>query len=137
MRAPVGLYRLGLGRLLGRRLLLIEHRGQRSGRIHRTVLDIVEIADGVPVVAGGWGERPDWYRDVMANPTVRVTLGKREFDAEAVRLDAPEAARVLDGYRTRHPRAAHVIGRAIGVSLTSDPGRAAETLPLFRLTPIG
>ena len=136
MRAPIGLYRMGLGRLLGRRFLLLEHTGRRSGLLRRTVLEVVDLQDGVPVVASGWGEGSDWYRNVVEHPTVAVTLGPGRFDAEAVRLDPPEAARVLDHYRQAHPRAARAIGHAIGVSLTSDPGKAAEKLPLFRLFPI-
>lgn len=137
MRAPIGLYRIGLGRLLRRRFMLLEHIGRRSGEIRRTVLEVVDLADGIPVIASGWGEGSDWYRNITTNPTVHVTIAGREFDAEAVRLDTPEAARVLDDYRKAHPRAARAIGRAIGVSLTADPGRAASLLPLFRLVPIG
>jgi deazaflavin-dependent oxidoreductase (nitroreductase family) len=137
MRAPIGVYRIGLGRLLGGRFLLLEHVGRRTGARRWTVLEVVDLGDGIPVVASGWGEGSDWYKNVTADPTVQVTLGGRRFDAEAVRLDTPEAARVLDHYRKEHPRAARAIGRAIGVSLTSDPGKAAEALPLFRLLPIG
>jgi deazaflavin-dependent oxidoreductase (nitroreductase family) len=137
MRAPIGLYRIGLGRLLGRRFLLLEHTGRRSHRTRRTVLEVVDLRDGVPVVASGWGETSDWFRNVSADPHVAVTISGRHFAAEATRLDPPEAARVLDDYRMRHPRAARVVGRAIGVDLTSDPGKAAETLPLLRLVPTG
>ena len=137
MRAPIGLYRIGLGRLLGRRFLLLEHVGRRSSEMRRTVLEVVQLVDGAPVIVSGWGEGSDWCRTVEANPTVHVTIGGREFDAEAVPLDLPEAARVLDDYRTAHPRAARSIGRVIGVSLTSHPGKAASLLPMFRLVPIG
>jgi deazaflavin-dependent oxidoreductase (nitroreductase family) len=136
LRAPIGFYRIGLGRLLGRRFLLLEHIGRRSGTRRQTVLEVVERDEEVPVVASGWGEGSDWVKNITANPTVHVTMAGRLFDAEAVRLDTPEAARVLDDYRKAHPRAARRIGQAIGVSLTSDPGKAASVLPLFRLVPI-
>ncbi len=39
MRAPIGPYRIGLGGLLGRRFLLLEHVGRRSGLPRHTVID--------------------------------------------------------------------------------------------------
>ncbi|HET9152482.1 MAG TPA: hypothetical protein VFN85_00025 [Solirubrobacterales bacterium] len=41
LRQPVRLYDLGAGRLLGHRFLLLTHRGRRSGRLYRTMLEIV------------------------------------------------------------------------------------------------
>ena len=134
MRAPIGLYRLGLGGLLGRRFLLLEHLGRTSGLTRRTVLEVVEEDDlGQPVIVSGYGERSDWCRNVMKTPEVAFTIGRRRVLARAQRLDGGEARAVFDRYRIRHPRAAAVIGKRIGVSLVDDVDGAAECLPLFRL----
>jgi hypothetical protein len=57
-RLPVYLYRLGLGRLLGHRFLLLTHRGRRSGRVYQTALEVVryEPSSREVVAASGWGE---------------------------------------------------------------------------------
>ena len=136
LRAPIGVYRMGLGGLLGKRFLLLEHTGRRSGLPRRTVLEVVEIGgDEAPVVVSGYGEGSDWCRNIAANPEVAFTLGRNRQPAAAVRLGPAEAAAVFDRYRTRHARAARVIGDRIGVSLTDDPEGAARALPLFRLVP--
>jgi deazaflavin-dependent oxidoreductase (nitroreductase family) len=136
MRAPVGLYRVGLGGLLGRRFLLLEHTGRRSGLLRKTVLEVVEEGgDGSPVIVSGFGERSDWCRNVAADGRVFFTRGRTRRPAAAIRIARDEAVEVFDRYRSNHPRAAGAIGKRIGVSLTEDVEGAADRLPLFRLMP--
>jgi hypothetical protein len=56
-RAPVYLYRWGLGGLLGRRVLLLKHTGRRSGRQRKTVLEVVQYRKEIPevFVVSGFG----------------------------------------------------------------------------------
>jgi hypothetical protein len=42
LRLPVRLYDLGAARLFGHRFLLLTHRGRRSGRLYRTMLEVVD-----------------------------------------------------------------------------------------------
>jgi deazaflavin-dependent oxidoreductase (nitroreductase family) len=134
MRAPIGLYRVGLGGLLGKRFLLLEHTGRRSGLLRRTMLEVVE-RDAAPIVVSGYGERSDWYRNVSADPNVTYTIGRRRVAATADRLDHAAAVAVFERYKESHPKAAKVIGRRLGVSLIDDVDGAAAALPLFRLDP--
>ena len=136
MRSPIGLYRMGLGGVLGRRFLLLEHVGRRSGVVRRTVLEVVEIQEGgLPVVVSGFGVGSDWYRNVTAQPDVTFTIGRRRVGAVAERIGQTDAIAVFDRYRTTHPRAARMIGNKIGVSLVADLEGSASKLPLFRLIP--
>ena len=41
-RAPVWLYRLGLGGLFGKRMLLLNHTGRKSGLPRQAVLEVVQ-----------------------------------------------------------------------------------------------
>jgi deazaflavin-dependent oxidoreductase (nitroreductase family) len=86
-RAPVYLYRWNLGWLLGKRMILIEHTGRKSGRARRSVLEVTAVRDGRPIIVSGFGTKSDWYRNVMADPEVEVTWGRDRFHATAVRLD--------------------------------------------------
>lgn len=137
MRAPLGLYRAGLGWVLGRRFLRLEHTGRRSGARREAVLEVAGEIGGSPVVVSGYGTASDWYRNVVADPRVGVTWGRRSFPAEARRLDPAEAGEVLRRYRDDHPRAAAVLGDRLGVSLVDDPAGAAAALPAFVLQPAG
>ena len=135
-RAPIGLYRVGLGGLLGNRFLQLEHVGRNSGETRRTVLEVLETDDdGCPVIASGFGEGSQWFKNVSADPEVWFTQGRTRTAATAGRLDRGRALEVFERYRVNHARAAKVLGKRIGVSLVDDLETAAEQLPLFRLGP--
>ena len=135
MRAPIALYRLHLGALLGGRFLLLEHVGRNTGLERRTVLEVVGTMDGSPVIVSGFGDTSQWFKNVSHNPDVWVTRGRSRARATAIRLDPEQARAVFDRYRIDHPRAAKAIGKRIGVSLVDDIDTAARMLPLFRLAP--
>ena len=137
MRAPIGLYRIGLGGVLGKRFLLLEHIGRSSGQVRQTVLEVLETDDSAPVIASGFGERSQWCKNITANPDVWFTRGRTRTHAKAARLEHEDAVRVFERYRRDHTRAAKVLGNRIGVSLVDDLDGAAEKLPLFRLLPKG
>ena len=107
MRAPIWLYRARLGFLFGSRMLMLEHVGRKSVVKRYVVLEVIgHPAPDTYVVASGFGERAQWFRNLMAHPRVHVSVaGHRPRAATARRLSMAEADAVLAGYLSRHPRA--------------------------------
>ena len=72
-RAPIYLYRLGLGWLFGKRILLLNHIGRVSGTQRQVILEVVEHdpTDGSFVVASGWGPTAAWYRNILHTPAAQ------------------------------------------------------------------
>ena len=134
LRAPNALYRLHLDRLLGHRFLQLTHRGRRTGATHRTVLEVVgrDRATGAHYVAAGWGKKSDWYRNVLADPHVRVRVAGHAFDATARTLDRPEALRVLEDFERDHKIAAREIKRLFGYTTIEA---LAANIPIIELLP--
>ncbi len=62
-RSGILIYRLGLGGLVGERLLLLQHTGRKSGKARLTVLEVVarDQPTGAYIVASGFGEKADWF----------------------------------------------------------------------------
>ncbi len=141
LRLPVWLYRLRLGRLLGRRFVMITHTGRTSGRRRQTVLEVVRYdpATGVVVVASGWGEKADWFRNILKTPTVTVNIGHRRFEAVARRLSVEAAASELCDYAAHHPDTFEQLTRMmIGTQPggeTVDCVALAGIVPVVSLTP--
>jgi deazaflavin-dependent oxidoreductase (nitroreductase family) len=106
MCAPIWLYRARLGFVFGERLLMLEHAGRKSGAKRYTVLEVVgRPSPDVYVVASGFGSRSQWFRNLMADPYVRVSVAGRGLrDATARRLSSAEADASLAHYIHRHPR---------------------------------
>lgn len=132
-RMPRHLYRLGLGRLLGRRFVLIEHTGRRSGLARQTVVEVLRHDPFSLDVAAAWGTRSDWFRNLSAHPEARVSTGSlRNRPAEASVVGPAEAAEVFRDYGARHPRAARALAKALDMPL-GDPERMAAVVPIVRL----
>ncbi|ACQ79375.1 conserved hypothetical protein [Beutenbergia cavernae DSM 12333] len=106
VRAPIPLFRWGLGVLVGGRYCWLEHRGRRSGLVRSVVLEVVDRpADDVVVVASGFGTSSQWYRNLQADPRARLSVGSRyRVPARARLLDADDSAAALRTYAARHPR---------------------------------
>lgn len=131
------MYRVGLGGLLGSRFLLLEHRGRTSGLVRQSVLEVLEADEnGAPIIASGFGETSQWYKNVSADANVWLTRGRTRTQAMAQRLDDDQALEVFERYRVNHARAVKALGKRIGVSLVDDLDSAVEKLPLFRLSPL-
>jgi deazaflavin-dependent oxidoreductase (nitroreductase family) len=116
LRAPIALYRLGLGGLLGRRFLLLEHVGRRTGRLRHTVLEVVrhDAVTDAYFVAVGFGPRSDWYRNLEQTPECVIQTGRRHSRRRASTLAPAEGADLLADYAARHPVAARGLVRFMG-----------------------
>jgi deazaflavin-dependent oxidoreductase (nitroreductase family) len=81
-RLPVGLYRIGLAKQLGRSTLLLTTRGRKTSRRRTTPLNY--WTDGeVMYVLSGMGTHSDWLRNLQADPHVQVQVGEFRLDALA------------------------------------------------------
>lgn len=136
VRAPIWLFRARLGMLFGSRLLLLEHIGRKTGARRYVVLEVVaRPAHDTYVVASGFGERSQWYRNVQNQPHVRVTVGSHApRHAVARTLDAAEARQALSRYVTEHPRAWRALRPVFEQTLGATINEQGTSLPLVALT---
>ena len=54
-------------------------------------------------VVAGWKGKTDWYRNALAHPVVRLTVGASSFEAHATPLSDDEIATLLAAYAARNP----------------------------------
>lgn len=124
MRAPIWIYKARAGAVLGSRLLMLEHIGRKSGARRYVVLEVIDHpAPDRYVVASGFGDKAQWFRNIQANPRVRVYAGSRApAPATARVLTQDEADRTLAAYINRHPRAwagfKGVLEKTLGTPIT-------------------
>lgn len=126
LHAPTWLYRSRLGFLMGKRFLMIEHRGRKSDNLYRTVVEVAgRHRDRTEfVVTSGTGSEADWYRNLGAGKLDAVWVGSKRHNATVRFLDAEEAADVFFDYETRHPRTATKLLQQMDVSYDgTDKGR--------------
>ena len=106
-RLPILFYRIGLGALLGERFLLLEHVGRKSGMWRKAVLEIIRHGreKGVYYVVSAFGDRSDWYRNILHTPDVMITVAGRRMRAHAAPLSPAESVEEILDYARRHPKA--------------------------------
>ena len=141
VRAPIWLYRAHLGGFLGHQMLLLTHRGRKTGLPRQTVLEVLHYdrASGTHVVSAGWGERSDWLRNVLQTPAVEIEAGGRQEAAEAIRLSPAATERELRYYARHHPLRVRAFSRLMtGQPFRgndADLQRLARAVPLVALRP--
>lgn len=136
-RAPISLYRVGLGFLLGRRFLMLEHLGRKSGQPRRTVLEVVVDDPDAAYVAAAWGAEAQWLQNVRANPDVVFHLGSRRYETKAEIVEKRMAHELMARYASAHPK---VLDR-LAAFILEDPGdtpgeqaaQVAASVPMVRL----
>ena len=135
-RAPIMLYRAGLGFLLGSRFMMLEHTGRRSGKTRRTILEVVvDDPDSIYVVAG-WGTAAQWLKNVSADPDVSVHVGSRSYRTRAEMVGGEKAHDVMRRYASKHPKALNRLAAMMldeaGGTPREQADRVADRLPMVR-----
>jgi deazaflavin-dependent oxidoreductase (nitroreductase family) len=140
-RAPIYLYRLGLGWLFGNRLMLLNHIGRVSGKQRHTILEVVEHdpTQGSFVVASGWGPTAAWYRNIRHTPDVSIQVGRRTILATAAPLAEDEGAEIFARYASQHRTAAkYLLPRLMGFAVDgseADFRAVGRRMPFVRFVP--
>jgi deazaflavin-dependent oxidoreductase (nitroreductase family) len=142
LRAPIGLYRMNLGWLLGERFLLLTHTGRTSGLSRQTVVEVVfhDRETDRYIIASGWGEKSDWLLNITQTPQVFVKVKRRSFPATAQRLSVEDAQAALYKYAQKYPVAFGELSKFMlgGERLPATEEsclQVASAIPFVELTP--
>jgi deazaflavin-dependent oxidoreductase (nitroreductase family) len=88
--------RAGLGAWLstpiGGAMVLLRIRGRRSGVVREVPLNYV-VAEGSLWVLAGFGPRTEWYRNLLADPSVEAVLPGRVIAGRATEVRDPAVRR--------------------------------------------
>ena len=139
-RLPIWLFRFRLGWLFGRRLLLLYHTGRKSGQIRQTVLEVVRYdrSSNTYFLKSGYGDRADWYKNLIATPSARIMVGLRKIDVVATRIQSVDAEEMLLDYWRGNPLIFKYITTPLlgykGDATEKDVRELAEHIPIFSLT---
>jgi len=98
-------FRAAGGRLGERQLLLLTTIGRRSGLPRTTPMMFIPDGERILVVASNAGapRHPDWYRNLVANPSVTVERDGETYLATAVPLAGRERDETFARIAERYP----------------------------------
>ncbi|MFC8626223.1 nitroreductase family deazaflavin-dependent oxidoreductase [Streptomyces anulatus] len=137
-RLPIAFYRVGLGPVFGRRLLLLHHTGRNSGLDRRVALEVVahDRAEGTWVLASGFGPEAAWYRNLRATPKTTIQVGNRHYAVTAHFPSADEGGEIMARYAPARPRTARRLCAFMGFDVDGSADsyrRAGRRIPFVRL----
>jgi deazaflavin-dependent oxidoreductase (nitroreductase family) len=108
-------YSIGLGSIVGKFVLLLETTGRKSGLPRVTPLQYDEI-DGIIYVGSARGVKADWFQNLLVDPSVKLTVGSRQYLGNAIPITDP--SQIVDNLEQRlalHPRFFGTILRFEGI----------------------
>lgn len=114
----------------GAPMVLIHHRGAKSGEVRTTPLVYFTDSDDVVVVASAAGapSHPAWYHNLKANP---------EIEADIATADGVDTATVVAAEITGDARDSlweRIVEASPGFGDYAEKTKGIRTIPLFRLT---
>jgi deazaflavin-dependent oxidoreductase (nitroreductase family) len=119
-------------------VIVLVHRGRRSGRMFKTPLDALvdDRERGELVIGPMWGEDADWYRNVVAGGLVEVHVRGEAWQVEWEELDEAGRRSAMGTFRKTHPLYSRLIVRMLARvnGLEGDPEEAViREVPALRL----
>ena len=90
----------------GRPILLLHHKGAKSGLERVNPLAYQALGEGTWAVFGSKGgapSNPDWYHNLIANPRARVEIGTETFEVTARVAEGDERERIWEDQKKAMP----------------------------------
>ncbi len=119
-------------------VIVLVHRGRKSGKVYKTPVEILteEPESGDIIVSPMYGRDSDWYRNVVAGGLEEVHVRSEARHVEWEELDEAGRRAAMDAYRDAHPRYSRMILRMLA-RVNGFDGDAEQAvlreLPMLRL----
>ena len=110
----------------GAPMILVTMTGAKSGRRLTSPLVYSTDGDDVVIIASKAGapSHPNWYHNLVANPTVTVEVGTDTWEATAELAEGDERKRLYDAQAAQMPQFAEY---------EKSAAEAGREIPVFRL----
>ncbi len=95
-------YRMGLGFLIAKQVLILTTRGRVSAKERRTPLWYVSDGDAIYCLSG-WGASSDWWKNLEADPKAHLQIGRRRWKLRGEVVPEPqEVERILSRFQKKY-----------------------------------
>jgi deazaflavin-dependent oxidoreductase (nitroreductase family) len=134
-KAPVFLYSIGLGRLFGRRFMLLTHEGRRSQKLRKTVLEVIRYDPDTreSLVISAYGEDADWYRNIRRKEAIQVCTGGECFAPMQRFLSGEEARDAFLEYESRSGPYLRRLLKLLGIEYDGSEEAREQLLTFMRM----
>lgn len=141
LRLHQAVYRLSRG-LVGKHVgghpaLLLTTKGRRTGSLRTVALIYARRGNDMVVVAsnGGSDRSPGWYHNLLADPAVRVQVGRRHLRATAQIAEGEEREHLWQLVNNKNRGLAPLFHRGARGRYDAYQTHTDRTIPVVILTP--
>ena len=125
-------YRMGLGTLMAPWFMVLTTRGRVTGMARKAPLWYVRQGNIVYCLSG-WGSSSDWLKNLKANPSALVKIGKERWETRGELIQDPqEGERVLSMFLKKYGRLVRVFYHMDRLELVAYPLGVPGALPSTR-----
>ena len=115
-KLPILFWRLGLGPIQGRIIMIITHIGRKTGIPHHTAVEF-HTMNGIKYIPCAFGSKSQWYRNIMANPRVTIQTADGTEQMIAIRITQDdELVSVIEMILERNPSLMNWYLESIGIA---------------------
>ncbi len=133
-KTPILLYRLGLGKLFGKHILILTTIGRKTQKVRRTPIEYFQ-QDGRLYIMSGFGQHPDWYRNLKANPHVTVQTDQGSLNVLAREPKSEEEWKAVHAYLKNSPISRCLMPEYLRALEQSKAIEAIKSLPAITFDP--
>tara|TARA_B100000315_G_scaffold212440_1_gene209817 strand:- start:59 stop:433 length:375 start_codon:yes stop_codon:yes gene_type:complete len=114
---------------------MLIHVGRNSGRIRRTVLEVIRYnkSSGESIVISAYGIKADWYRNILLKSALEIQIGKKKFVPIQRLLSEDEAFDEFVEYERLHPFAVKNLSKLIGIQYDGSENGRKLLVDSFRM----
>lgn len=103
-KMPIWAFRTGWQPIIGRLFVLMAHTGRKTGQTRYTPLEYRIAPNGRLYVISGYGDKSQWYKNIMADPYVTLQWAGHTEGMQAYRVtDRDELRMLFDQYLRERP----------------------------------
>ena len=134
-RAPLYFYRFNLGFLLGERFIHLKHWGRKSGNLNETVIEVIDQDKTKRKLysASGFGEKSQWFKNILVNNSVFVSIKNTEYKATVRVISDNEATEVLLKYAKAHPKSIKGVAKLSGYEIDGSEQDVIEFSRIIKI----
>lgn len=134
LKTPVFLYRLDLGKVFGNYILILSTIGRKTRKTQRTPVEYF-YHQGKYYIVSGFGNQPDWYKNIQENPQVTIQNGYETIGAVARQPHTDEEWEAVELYLTYSPVGRLLMPDYFTAFQDADVLEEIKKLPVFTFDP--
>jgi deazaflavin-dependent oxidoreductase (nitroreductase family) len=133
-RIPILVFRLGLSKIFSKYIIILSTYGRKTGNVHHTPVEYFHHR-GQFYVMSGFGTKPDWFKNILADPHITLQMNQKILHALARKPETESEWDAVVAYLKSSPMAKLIENDSINTLDKPEVRHAIKTWPVLTFDP--